>query len=199
MATADERLLLWINSLVGEVPLVDTAMRMVANDYFIPLILSLALLGLWFEGRESAQRERHQRAVLSAAISLGIACGIVKLANLFYFRSRPFQDIPYLVDTANRILYLPGDSSFPSNAAAVVFAIATAIWLADRKVGAWLYFLAFLMPLARVYAAVHYPLDIVGGAAIGVLCSYFVFKVFLPLIEPGLSPLFKWLRKLCLA
>jgi membrane-associated phospholipid phosphatase len=55
------------------------------------------------------------------------------------------------------------------------------------------------MPFARVYAAVHYPLDVVGGAAIGALSSYFVFKVFLPLIEPGPTRLLKLLRKLYLA
>jgi undecaprenyl-diphosphatase len=174
-------------------------MRVVVNDYFIPVILSLALLGLWFEGESVIQREHHQRGVLCAAISLGITCGIVKLFNLFYFRPRPFQDMPNLVGAANNIFYLPHDSSFPSNAAAVVFAIATAVWLSNRKIGAFLYFLAFLMPFARVYAAVHYPLDVVGGAAIGILSSYFVFKVFLPLIEPGPTLLLKLLRKLYLA
>lgn len=198
MVAADERLLLWINNLVGKSSLLDSAMRVVVNDYFIAVSLSLALVALWFVGQSRAQREHHQRVVLCGAISLGITNGIVKIINLFYDRPRPFQAFPQLLPTVEKIFYPPHDPSFPSNGAAVAFAIATAVWLGNRRLGAFLYLLAFLFSFARVYAGVHYPLDVVGGAAIGILTSYLIFKL-LRFAEPLPSLILRLARRLYLA
>ena len=51
------------------------------------------------------------------------------------------------------------------------FALATAVWFANRKWGAWYFILATLMGIARIYAGVHWPLDIIGGAAIGIVST----------------------------
>ena len=37
-----------------------------------------------------------------------------------------------------------------------------------RRTGAALYALAALWGLARVYAGVHYPTDVIGGAVVGI-------------------------------
>lgn len=192
------KLLLWISGLAGKFTLLDSAMRVVVNDYFIPVSLSLALLGLWFGGQNTSRREYNQRAVLCAAISIGITSAIVKILNLFYFEPRPFTINPELLPTVQRIFYPPHDSSFPSNAAAIAFAIATAVWLANRRVGVFLFILAFLMSFARVYAGVHYPLDIIGGAVIGALTSYLIFKA-LHLLEPLPTWILKTARRVFLA
>ena len=203
IAAADERVLLWINSLAGRFPLLDTIMRLVVNDYFIPVSLSLILLGLWFWGKNIEQRELHQRAFMAATASLGISCGMVKIANLFYDRPRPFEQIHLadrLMPTVERIFYSPTDSSFPSNAAAIAFATAAVMWISRQKIVAgFLCFLTLLMSFARIYAGVHYPLDIVGGIAIAIIISYFVTKVVFPLAEPLPTLVLKLLRKLCLA
>lgn len=184
---------------MGKSSLLDSAMRLFVNDYFIIVSLSLALVGLWFVGKDKLQRECHQRAVMCAAISVGITCAVVAIINLLYTTPhRPFQDMPELLDRVNRIFYAPHDPSFPSNGAAVAFAIATAVWLVNRKIGALLYFLAFLWCFARVYAAVHYPLDVVGGAAIGIVVSYLVYKI-LPRLEPLPTMVLRIARRLYLA
>lgn len=67
-----------------------------------------------------------------------------------------------------------GSSSFPSNHTAVAFAMA---YLVARLYPAWynvvlLYSLAFLIGLSRVYLREHYPLDVVGGAALGTYVAH---------------------------
>lgn len=175
----DIPLFLYINGLAGKLPLLDRLMKGLVNDYFVPVSLGLSFPYLWFGGQTITQRERNQRAVLCGAIGLGIANLAVSLLNNVYFWPRPFL-AGHLV---NLLFYSPGDPSFPSNPAAVGFAVATAIWLGNRRVGAILYSLAVLFSLARIYCGICYPLDVAAGALIGFLSSYIIFRV-LPLIEP---------------
>jgi membrane-associated phospholipid phosphatase len=55
------------------------------------------------------------------------------------------------------------------------------------------------MPLAKLYAAVYYPSDILAGAAVGILTSYFIYKIVMPLLRFPIGLVFIILRKLCLA
>ena len=55
-----------------------------------------------------------------------------------------------------------------------------------------------LYGFARVYAGVHYPLDIVAGALIGAVMTVLVFKLR-DLLEPLLTWVIKAARILCLA
>lgn len=63
----------------------------------------------------------------------------------------------------------PHDSSFPSGHAATSFAAATVLTFAFPRLGPALFLLASAVAFSRVYVGVHYPLDVVGGALLGVL------------------------------
>lgn len=59
-------------------------------------------------------------------------------------------------------------AGFPSSHATIAFAVATALvpWLPARyRWVAWT--AASLVALARIYVAAHFPLDVIGGAALG--------------------------------
>jgi len=159
------------NSLAGRSLILDTIVRLLMNDYALTTALVLVPFALWFSGHTSADRERHQRAVLSTVAALVLANLTVKALNLVYWRWRPFtyHDVTLL-------FYHPSDSSFPSNAATVGFCIATSIWLFDRKAGLVLYVLAALFGLSRIVGGVHYPGDILGGILIGSLWAYWVAR-----------------------
>jgi len=198
MAQVDERVLLWINSLVGKSSILDRIMILLANDYFIPVVISLILLALWFGGGDMAQRESYHRAIIVAAVSMGSACGFVLAANGLYQHPHPFEEMPQLMDTVNHIFYPIHDPAFPSNTSAVTFAAATSLWQKSRKIGLLLLIPAILMPFAKLYAAVYWPSDIVAGAILGILTAYFI-KWIMPVFEPIVSRVFKILRGICLA
>jgi len=163
----DQALFQLVNGLAGRVPLLDGAMRLLVNDYFMPTTLFLLLIYFWFEGRTRADRELNQRVVIRVIAAFLVANAIVKACNLLYFRRRPFS-----TQEVHLLFYRPSDSSWPSNPAAVGFAFAAVIWQRNRNLGAVMGLLASLFAIARVYCGVHYPLDVVSGALIGVLAAY---------------------------
>jgi undecaprenyl-diphosphatase len=80
----------------------------------------------------------------------------------------------------------------------VGFAFATGVWLRNRRAGTLLYCLAALYAFARVYTGVCYPLDVIGGAAIGAAISYVIYWI-LRLIEPLPTLVIKVVRLFYLA
>jgi undecaprenyl-diphosphatase len=193
VAHADEAVFRWINGWVGRSSPLDRGMEWVVSDYLVPVSLALTLTGLWFVGDEKAARMKNQIAVFVALSAMGLASWVVFVNNALYFRPRPFVD-----HDVSLLFYQPTDSSFPANTTAATFAIAAAVWGVNRRVGLALYLAAGLYGFARVYAGVHYPLDIVGGALIGVVVAFLVFKL-MELLEPLPTMVIKLARILCLA
>jgi undecaprenyl-diphosphatase len=71
----------------------------------------------------------------------------------------------------------PHDSSFPSGHAATSFAAATVLAAAvPRAAPAW-YLLAAAIAFSRVYVGVHYPLDIVAGAVLGIAIAIALLRL----------------------
>ena len=174
-----------INGLAGRWPLLDAFMRLMVNDYFVPTLMALVLVMMWFWGRDEAERARYQRIVILAAASLITANLILKACNLVYFRPRPFDS-----HQVNLLFYKPWDSSFPSNPATVGFSIAVAVLLQDVTWGMPLLVLAVLFGFARIYCGVHYPSDVLAGAVLGSAVAWGFVR-----LSPRLEKAIAWIRR----
>lgn len=186
---ADEKILLWLNGLVGRVPLFDKFMSIIGDDFFIVTCLALSVIALWFGARNLSQRKRNQRAVVASAFAVVLSCLWILLVMDIVQRQRPSE-----VHTIHLLGYLRADPSFPSEFAAVAFAFATAIWMGNRKAGIIIGCLVFLWCLGRVYCGIHYPLDIVAGALIGILTGFLVSKLLsmISSIPNSIIRFFEW-------
>jgi undecaprenyl-diphosphatase len=176
----DTSLFFWINDLAGRWWLVDEWWRFWANDYVVPSLLVGTLAVGWFTGEG-----RWRVGLLCALVALALANILVAGSNAIWFRPRPFT-----THEVNLLFYYPSDSSFPSNSAAVVWSLAWVIWRVERgkekgerregywglNIGKTALGMALLMGVARIWVGIHYPLDIIGGAIIGILAGELVWR-----------------------
>jgi len=87
------------------------------------------------------------------------------ILGIAWDRPRPFVAHPAAVHV---LVAHARDGSFPSDHAAAGFAIAFALYLVHRRLGALALVAATVMSYARVYVGLHYPSDVLVGALIGV-------------------------------
>lgn len=106
-----------------------------------------------------------RRGALRGAFAIAITSFVTNIpAKLLWRRKRPvIDDVPVV----RRLAKLPTSTSFPSGHAASAFAFATGVALEKPVVGVPLLGLAGVIAYSRVYVGVHYPSDVVAGAAIG--------------------------------
>ena len=176
----DENVFLWLNGYVGKAPAFDAVIELVVSDYLVPVALALTLLGLWFAG-DTTSRSRYQYGIIAAVFAVALSNGSIEILNNFVFRDRPFVD-----HEVSLLFYEPTDSSFPANAAALAFGVSAAVWSFNRRVGYALLAVSTLYAFSRVYAGVHYPLDVITGGLIGIIAAavaHAMVRLLRPLIE----------------
>ena len=71
----------------------------------------------------------------------------------------------------------PHDASFPSGHAATSFAAATILSLAFPTAAPAFLVVAAAVAYSRIYVGVHYPLDVLGGAALGAAIAAGMWKL----------------------
>jgi undecaprenyl-diphosphatase len=112
-------------------------------------------------------------------VEAGLAAGISKFIlaefiRYLWFRPRPFvalNFIPLINQSAD-------EAAFPSGHASFYFALSTIVYFYNKKVGTAFYAITTLIVLARVFVGVHWPLDILAGALLGILTAWVFNKLF---------------------
>jgi undecaprenyl-diphosphatase len=106
------------------------------------------------------------------------------LTKAYFERLRPNND--GAIDSLIRILRRPEDYSFFSGHASFSFSLTTLIVLFTREKLSWGY-LFYIWPLlfafSRIYVGVHYPLDILIGALVGILAAYLFYRAYRGIIQ----------------
>lgn len=134
---------------------------------FLLWLMFFGLFILWLvDGKIKKEQVIH---ALFAAVSAWI---IVHLIKAIFPTLRPFQ-----VNNFPTAVLIPlANSGFPSGHTAAAFALALTIWLHNKKAGSIFLISAGLIGIARIWANVHYPIDIIGGAVIGILAALAIEK-----------------------
>lgn len=126
--------------------------------------LFVATLALVFLAAHGSRFAAWRRAAVAAVLSAGLGLLAAKVISELVDRARPFVADPHGVHLFSGHAADPG---FPSDHATAAFAIAVAILLRKRGWGIAALVAATVLAIGRVALGVHYPSDVLAGAALG--------------------------------
>lgn len=158
MGELNRRVFEWIWSFAHRNAALD-AVGIFCAEY-LPYLLVLGFFVLVFS--EHGWRKRlflFGEGALAVLISRGMLTEIIRF---FYHHPRPFDALGFMP------LVSETGTSFPSGHAAFFFALAAIVFFANRHWGIWYFLASAAISIARIYVGVHWPLDILGGALIGI-------------------------------
>ena len=173
-----------LNSIAGKNSVIDWFAKAGADDHIVPLILTLLVLATLLWAAKHAGREVAIKTIICAVAAAVIAMLVLYGLNSIFFRPRPFT-----TQAVHLLFYHNTDSSFPSNAATLAFALSFAVFFYWRKLGWIMLGLATFEGLARIVVGIHHPLDIIGGALLGLAAALAVYAA-----EPLYAPVARWLN-----
>ena len=160
----------FIHDLAGKFWLFDWVGIFLA-EYLPYLMVAIAVFLLIKEKNWRGRIYFFSLSILSVILARGV---ITEIIRFFYPQDRPFIALQFQPLVSHEI-----SASFPSGHATAYFALALAVFYINQKWG-WRFLVASLvMGLARIYVGVHWPLDILVGALIG-LGSAFLMRKILP-------------------
>lgn len=175
MNSLDSWTMTHLNLLARKSWVFDQAVAFLSVDHMLKGgVLMLFVWWAWFrsEGRPSKERDHIIATMISCVVALAIGRMLVILLP---FRIRPLHEpalnfvSPYGV-SEDALAKL---SSFPSDHAVLFFALVTGLFFVSRALGALaLVYTALVVALPRMYLGLHYPTDILAGAAVGVAVSW---------------------------
>lgn len=136
--------------------------------------VAIALFLLFF------RKTRTWGVIALCAMALGAVSGELILKNIIC-RPRPYVDyqafhgeaLPFVLNAGEENSY-----SFPSGHTCCSFASAAVYFKMDKRVGIPALAIACLVGFSRLYNYVHYPLDVLGGLLLGILCGLFTVWLF---------------------
>ncbi len=146
-------------------------------DFFMPLITLFGEDGIFWIAFAAFllifKKTRKTGFMMGVALLLGFLIGNMTLKPLVG-RVRPY-DMPG-VEVDLLVSHL-GDKSFPSGHTLACFEAATVLLIRDKRLGIPAMVIAVLVGLSRLYLYVHYPTDVLAGAALGIAFGFAAYYI----------------------
>ncbi|AMA73304.1 MULTISPECIES: phosphatase PAP2 family protein [Aneurinibacillus] len=164
----DQQLFYWINVRLN-IPSLDWFMifatRISDKGLFWFLIVLILLL--------NRRRVGGIRPAATLFTGIGIGGVVENIIKFIVARPRP----PMAEEHINHLIHLPVSSSFPSGHAVSSFVSMYILYRLFPKSIVWTLPCAVIMSYSRIYVGVHYPLDIIVGAIIGIAVGKLTMKL----------------------
>ena len=123
-------------------------------------LLAIALLAIYFF---LLPKDKKKSIVILSAVYFPLTYLLAKIASFLYFDPRPF-----VVGHFTPLISHAPDNGFPSDHMLLVSAIASILFVYNKKLGAVAWIVAFIIGASRVLAGIHHWTDILGSAVIAV-------------------------------
>jgi len=180
LVQADQDLLLFLNGLHS--PFFDALMWLMTSFWFWSPVLAVLLWLLW-----KHYKKKLILIIASFAVSITLSDQISVLIKNNVERSRPSHNVEicdrlHLHQYENGEVYKGGEYGFVSSHAANSFGVMVLLLYFFKPIKRRLWWIfptwAVLFCYTRIYLGVHYPLDIVCGALVGVCCGLLVMWLY---------------------
>lgn len=169
-----------VNAWCGT-PLLDRAALFADEiNLFKSGIIISAYWWFWSAGDEKSLAQRRKAVALALLATFAAIIISRLLAVVLPFRVRPMytSGIGYHAPSIHIAYDMERWSSFPSDHAAMFFALSYGLWRLNRWVGvAAMVFSTAWVCLVRLYLGIHYPSDLLAGALIGIDCGWVAFRL----------------------
>ena len=146
-------------------------------DWLMPKVTLFGELGLFWIAVTIvlllAKQHRRCGAMLACGLTAGLIVGNGLMKHLVA-RARPCWIDP----SVNMLVAVPTDFSFPSGHTLACFIAATVLLRYDRRLGIPALCIAVAVAFSRLYLYVHFPTDVLCGAALGVVIGCAVTYLF---------------------
>jgi undecaprenyl-diphosphatase len=155
-----------INDLGKQFPALNPTFLFLAE--YMVVVLALATLLYWF-----TRTERNRMMTVSAVFAFVIAESLGKVAGRLHSNNQPFVEL----SNVNQLIDKAVNNSFPSDHTILFFSFCITFWLFRRQWSCLWGLLALLVGISRIWVGVHYPADVVAGAAIASLTACLAYRV----------------------
>ncbi len=151
-----------INDLAGQSVCLDS-LGIFFAEYFGYLLAVLVFVVFWKKYR-----------IIFQSFLAGIVArfGFTELIRWLWPNPRPFVD-----NNVNLLLSHTDSASLPSGHAAFFFGLSTVVYLYNKKAGLLFFAASFLISISRVFGGIHWPLDVLVGAVVGIFSGWLVIKI----------------------
>ena len=160
-------------------------------DRLDTVFVELSSLGAWtialvaLAWLADSGRRVFWRHFLALALALALIGSVNLVIKATVGRSRPVKTLAD-VRIVDRVV--SESRSFPSGHALTAVFFMTYVALARRRGRVWALLLASAVAFSRVYVGMHFPSDVLAGAALGALGGWLGWMGFARWLDPGRAP-----------